>query len=656
MTYDMPGSAGRSDWARGNAKEFAVAALAAAVSFLLLLKTGAFHSTPPLSVDGAWQAALQYGWLHDLQIGRDIVFPHGPYGAFYAQLYHPDLVGLWYLIRLPHAALLAVALVWTLRILAGCDSRARMIACGLALVVAAAQAPGLDGIWMLPSFLLIGLAVDDRRTPPLLMILLVVAIALASLAKFSFLMVGLTALIAWSGTAAHRRDRTALFALPLYVATVAALWAAAGQEFSSFPDWIRGSLLVGSGYGAAMSITSNLGDLIAFALLVPLVMAGSWTAFRAETGWVVRTLVVLGYLGILMFVAKAGFVRHDGHAVIPLQLAVAAAVILLCHRLGRPESRLRKALPLLTLAIALVAFASAHARYMPGEWPLVREIVSRLRFGPIHLYEVAGDLNPEGQKAADFRNKARKSRELLGGPHPRIAEAESIDVYSYLSAPPILAGLPYRPRPVIQSYSSYLPALAEMDAAFVRDRGAEVYVLQIGSIDNRPVMADGGSLWPLFLSLYDPVDQVPLGLLVERRKQPLRLDEAVRIDTDVPFNTWIDLPTTGPGSLLLVRGEILPSILGRAVGLAFKPPQITITLRRADGGEQTHRLVPGQFAAGFPLSPIVATPEQVRDLFDGVPTGQQVTAFKIDAAWLQQAFWGTGFPLTVTEIHRPGQG
>ena len=652
MTNEMQGSATRSDDATG----LAAATVAVAVSFLLLLKTGAFHATPPLSVDGAWQAALQFGWLHDLQIGRDIVFPHGPYGAFYAQLYHPDLVGLWYLIRLPHAAFLAVGLVWTLRILAGCDSRARLIAAGLALVVAAAQAPGLDGIWMLPSFLLLGLAVDDRKTPPLLMILLVFTIALASLAKFSFLMVGLTALIAWTGAAANRRDRLAFLALPLYVATVAALWAAAGQEFATFPDWIRGSLLVGSGYGAAMSITSNIGDLIVFALLVALMMVGAWRAFRPATGWMVRSVVVLGYLGILMFVAKAGFVRHDGHAVIPLQLAVAAAVILLSHRLGRSESRLRMALPLLTLAIALAGFTSAHARYMPGAWPLAKEITSRLRFGAIHLYEVAGDLNPEGQKAADFRNKARKSRELLGGPHPRIAEAGSIDVYSYLSAPPILAGLPYHPRPVIQSYSSYLPALAEMDADFVRDRGAEVYVLQIGSIDNRPVMADGGPLWPLFLSLYDPVDEVPLGLLVERREQPLRLDEAVRLDRNVPFNTWVDLPKAGPGSLLYVRGEIRPSVLGRAVGLAFKPPQITITLRRADGGEESHRLVPGQFAAGFPLSPIITTTEQVRELFDGLPSGRPVTAFKIDAAWLQQAFWGTGFPLTVTEIHRPGEG
>lgn len=653
MSNDTPASTGMGS----KAADWTLATIAALGSFLLMLKLGAFHATPPESLDGAWQAALQFAWLHDLQLGRDIVFPHGPYGAFYAQLYHPDLVGLWYAIRLSHAVVLAVALVWTLRVVAGPGLGWRVLACLLALVAAAALVPGPDGIWMLPSFLLIGLAVDDRRAPPLLIVLLVAAIALATLAKFSFLVMGVTAVIAWSVAAGARRDPLALLAAPLYVAAIVLLWLAAGQELSGFVDWVRVSFQVGSGYAAAMSLTSNHYDLAVYGALVVLLLLGVWVGFRAGSALAVRAIVVLGWLALFMFVAKAGFVRHDGHAVFPFEMAVVAAVLVVAHGLPpRPGSGQILALQALVLVGAVGWLSVAHARLTPSGHTIDRQIASRIVHAPALLLEIANDLLSEQGKAAHYRDYADKSRALLGGPHPRIASAGSIDVYSYMIAPPILAGLPYHPRPVIQSYQSYLPALASRDVREVRRQGAEVYVLQAGSIDNRPVLADGGHLWPEFLSLYDPVDEVPLGLIVERRAEPLSLETRKLVDRTSGYNRWVDLPAPAPGTILQVKGGIRPTLLGRAFGLAFKPPQLTITLRRADGSEQTHRLVPGQLGAGFPVSPIVSTPQELRALFDGEDAGAPVTAFRINAARLQQAFWGSDFPLSVTELHRPGQG
>lgn len=653
MSNDTPASTGMAS----KAVDWTLATVAAIGSFILMLKLGAFHATPPESLDGAWQAALQFAWLHDLQVGRDIVFPHGPYGAFYAQLYHPDLVGLWYAIRLSHAVVLAVALVWTLRVVAGPGLGWRVLACGLALLAAAALVPGPDGIWMLASFLLIGLAVDDRRAPPLLIVLLVAAIALATLAKFSFLVMGVTALIAWTVAAAFRRDPMALLAIPLYVAAIVLLWIGAGQELSGFADWVRVSFEVGSGYAAAMSLTSNRYDLAVYGALVVLLLLGVWVGFRTQSALAVKAIVVLGWLALFMFVAKAGFVRHDGHAVFPFEMAVVAAALVVAH--GLPPHRGTGqlfALQALVLVGAVGWLAVAHTRLTPSEHTIDRQIASRVVHAPALLLGIANDLLSQQGKAAHYRDYADKSRALLGGPHPRIASAASVDVYSYMIAPPILAGLPYHPRPVIQSYQSYMPALADRDVKEVRRTGAEVYVLQVGSIDNRPPLADGGHLWPEFLSLYNPVDQVPLGLVIERRAEPLTLETRKLVDGKNRYNSWIELPAPAPGTILQVKGGIRPTLLGRAFGLAFKPPQLTITLRRADGSEQIHRLVPGQLGAGFPVSPLMTTPQEVRALFEGEAAGAPVTAFRINAGRLQQAFWGSAFPLTVTEIHRPGQG
>jgi|GEM_PF-4957149 len=639
------------------ALDAAVWTIAAALCFVLVQKLGTYHTTVPDSLDGGWQVAMQFAWLNGLQSGRDIVFPHGPYGAFYAQTYHPDLVGLWYLIRIAHALAIAVAAVWVLRVRSGGAAWQRWLASGLAVVACAATVPGPDAIWMLPSFLLIGLALDDRDTPAGLLILLVLAIALATLAKFSFLVMGVTALVAWSVAAAVRRDRLALLALPFYALSVAVLWVAAGQDAGGFLDWTRTALEVGSGYGAAMSLTSHKSDLMVFAALVSVLLVGLWLEFRDGTPWVARGIILLGWLALFMFVAKAGFVRHDGHGVFPFEMAIAAATLVVARMIPPPPGlRLRFAAQVLVLVFAFGWLFEAHLRLMPGVIGVGTQIAHHLRFAPDHLLNTPNDLLSRQGKAAQYEAHAARSRDLLGGPHPRIAAAGSIDVHSYLIGPPILAGLPYHPRPVIQSYQSYTERLADRDVRHLRDAGAEVYVVHAGSIDNRPSLADGGPLWPEFLSLYDPVDVVPLGLLLERRETPAALTSATILEGESGYNTWVELPAPAPGSLIQVRGGIRPTLLGRAFTLVYKPPRITITLRRADGGEQTHRLIPGQLNAGFPISPILTTPQDLRTVFDGGTAGAPVVAFRINAAWQQRAFWGERFPLTVTELRRAGEG
>lgn len=632
--------------------------VAVAFCFALIQKFGSFHATSPDSLDGGWQAAMQFAWLNDLRFGRDIVFPHGPYGAFYAQTYHPDLAGLWYLIRLPHALVLAVAVVWTVRVRAGGGLGLQALASALAVLAAAATVPGQDAIWMLASFLLIGLALDDRATPRPLLVLLVAAIALATLAKFSFLVMGVTALIAWTVAAAARRDRDAAIALPLYAVLVAALWTLAGQPASGFVDWVRVSFQVGSGYGAAMSLPSHWSDLQVYAALVAVLLVGLWLEFRRKTPWLVRLVVILGWLGLFMFVAKAGFVRHDGHGVFPFEMATVALVLVVVRAVPpAPEQRLRVAAQALALVFAFGWLFEAHQRLMPGVTGVGTQIASSVRRAPGLVVNIVDDLLSEQGRTAHYNAQAQRAREMLGGPHPRIAEAESVDVQSYLIGAPILGGLPYHPRPVIQSYQAYSPALAARDVTHMRTDGADVHLLHAGSIDNRPPLADGGHLWPELLSLYDTVDLVPLGLVLERRDAPAVLESRQVLAADqVAYNTWVALPEPGAGTILQVQGAIRPTALGRLVGLVYKPPRITITLRRADGGEQTHRLVPGQFGAGFPISPILHTPADMKALFEGTPTGTPVTAFRVNAAWLQKAFWGEGFPLTVTEMHRAGQG
>ncbi|MFX4223742.1 MAG: hypothetical protein ACMVO3_23870 [Thalassobaculum sp.] len=653
MTKDTPtviGSTARLiDWL--------IAAAVTAVCFLFFTKIGNLHVPGPEQLDDAWQAAVQFAWLHNLQFGRDIIFPHGPYGAFYASTFHPDLIGLWYLIRLPHALVLAITLVWTLRVLARGPAAARLPATLLALVAAGATVSGIDPLWILPSFLMIALALDDGPTPPGLLALLVLAIAFATLAKFSFLVMGVTALVAWTIAAAYRRDPMALLAPPLYAAVVAGLWWLAGQEMDGFVEWVRVSFLVASGYAAAMSLSSSREDLAVYGVLVLVLLFGVWGGFRRETPWPVKAAVLLGWIAMFAFVAKAGFVRHDGHALFPFGMALIAGVLLVARLLPRIAERPRR-LAAQTLCLVLAAgwLVEANTRLFNGQRDLMAKLAEPIRLAPAHYLEALNDVLSEQRRVADYAATAQEARRLLGGPHPRIVQAQSVDVFSANAGAAIIAGLPYHPRPVIQSYQAYLPELAARDVAQVRENGAAAYVLHPFSVDTRPILADGGHLWPAFLSHYDPVAMVPLGLVIERRQTPLNLETRTAFDGKVAFNDWVDLPSRQPGTIVQIQGDLPPTVIGRAMSLAFKPPQITLTLRRADGREETHQLVPGQLGAGFPISPILTNAGEIRALFESEAAGAPVTAIRVNAGWVQQGFWSGPFSLTVTEIRRPGQG
>lgn len=634
---------------------------ATAVCFLFFTKIGNLHIPGPERLDDAWQAAMQFAWLQGLQFGRDIVFPHGPYGAFYASTFHPDLIGLWYLIRLPHAAVLAVALVWTLRVLSRGTSKPGLPVTLLALLAAGATVSGIDPLWILPSFLMAALALDDTATPPGLLALLVLSIAFATLAKFSFLVMGATALIAWTISAAYRRDPLTLVALPLYGALIAVMWALAGQEMGGFVEWVRVSFLVGSGYAAAMSLTSYWGDLAVYGVLVLVLLFGVWSGFRHRPPWPVKAAVLLGWIALFSFVAKAGFVRHDGHALFPFGMVIITAALVIARllpRLSGPPWPL--AVQVAFLAVAIGWLFEANDRLFDGRRDLVAKLAEPFLTAPRHYAQAATDVLSENGaghgRVGDYAAAAAEANRLLGGPHPRIAKARSIDVFSTNAGAAIVAGLPYHPRPVIQSYQAYLPALAARDVAQMRNDGAEVYVIHPLSIDGRPVLADGGYLWPDFLARYDPVDTLPLGLVLERRETPLDLDVRATSDIQAAFNSWIDLPPQEPGTIVQIQGDIRPTLLGRALALVFKPPQISITLRREDGGEQTHRLVPGQFGAGFPVSPVMTDAGQIKAMFDGNAAGTPIAAFRINAGKTQQRFWGSSFPLTVTQFRRPREG
>lgn len=76
-----------------------------------------------------------------------------------------------------------------------------------------------------------------------------------------------------------------------------------------------------------------------------------------------------------------------------------------------------------------------------------------------------------------------------------------------------------------------------------------------------------------------------------------------------------------------------PNLLGRLAGFVFRPPILTLTVRLANGNEQSFRLIEGLARSGFLLSPLIETSGD----FAAVATGRwatvedrRVVAFRLD--------------------------
>src|SRR4029078_4890703 len=80
----------------------------------------------------------------------------------------------------------------------------------------------------------------------------------------------------------------------------------------------------------------------------------------------------------------------------------------------------------------------------------------------------------------------------------------TIDAYPWGAAALIARGMRYTPRPTVESYIAWTPALADLNAAFLRGPRAPEWLWSgIGSIDGRYPLLDDAPSWLEMLRRYD---------------------------------------------------------------------------------------------------------------------------------------------------------
>ncbi|MGH2962258.1 MAG: hypothetical protein ACRDL3_08710, partial [Solirubrobacterales bacterium] len=422
-------------------------------------------------LDPSWQAGLNLALDEGIEHGDALVFSYGPLGFLKSNLlFFPWPARLAALYGIATHLALSLSLVWAAR-----RSLPLPVAVALALVAAALIRGDAGGIFFkadatvpVLAFIWCVAALDERRSELARKLVVYAGAPTAAIEVLGKLNTGVVVLAMLTLTVIaigpHRRDILAFFAS--FLASLAALWLAAGQSAGSAGEYVGGGIEIVSGYVSAM-VASGPGraeDAVLAPAVVAVAFGIGWVSTRGLAHW--RRAAILVLLAALVFSAfKAGFVRHTVFQVAVFYATVVGAC--LAFRLpAQPAARFFGG-----LAVAGVAAAAWFSTTTSGflEYPMADPIENVSNgFSTVRTLvepgRAAEEVAESGTRVAAGYGLDPRTLELLRDAPVHVDPWEAEVAWAH--------GLEWRPLPVFQTYAAYTEELDRRNAeALASDDG-----------------------------------------------------------------------------------------------------------------------------------------------------------------------------------------
>jgi len=612
-------------------------------------------------VDPSWQMLLNEAVSNDWVFGRDLFFTYGPFGFIHARMYHPETWGILVTAWLGISVIIA-DLVWRVsghgrlssvgRTLFGIAmlefmSRDTMAVCfslhalvfleavGVAQfsrVAAAAEMVPFSAS-RLRAVSIIGTLQIFRLT---LSILLLAALPWA---KFSYFVT--VAFLGCALVAVGILQKQIPWRAVLLFAACPLAWLMSGATLVECREFIGTGFQLASGYSAAMGLApeSAAGFVILVSSALVVLVLPIWLASRLRLhDWRLSVLAMLFFHGLLFIAWKSCFVRYHAErlpvflgTVFPLlaygwlvtgfsknpscatgssSADTVETVSSWKHWQSQWHTFLRRvratevrwSFPALLATVVVLVSAGVIERVQPGMFDeITNHATAPLRD---QVLAVAESVKNPGWRQSTHETQLQKIREA--NPIPDVDG--SVDVFPSKLIVGFAHGLEMRPRPILQSYAAFTPALIERDAQHFRNTTAPDHVLiSVGEIDGRLPTLEDSRAWFELLSNYDLTDSSGDLLNLSRRGRPrLSLPAEPAFRTTAKFGESIAVPVSSSG-LIWCRLRIEPAKAGRLASILYRLPELRLlaTVSERDCPERDFRLLPGSAEAGFLLSPLV---------------------------------------------------
>lgn len=562
--------------------------------------------------DNTWFFALNYGAQHHLIAGRDIVWTTGPL----AYLTVPQDIGnhlaaglllqtgLW---------LLVLLILWDMVFRGGLRLRSlAFFAAFLALASPVFQYPEPLGCadLLLAGALILLMQFQARGN----LVRYVVALAMLGvipLINFVGLMTAggvILGLILYSARyrpPPARREIALAIAVPAFVAGVG--YRLTLGSFAAFPSYFRTSLEVARGYSTAMSQAGPALDLVAASgtvILLGIVLW--WFAYRDR-----QRAVFLASLTFFPFLLsfKHAFVRQDLHI---MHFFCFAALLLALTSISAPlETRSAvKAAAISLLAFIPLWLPVLRADFVPGiaavtgVRPLLM-IIPALRFSSLH-------------QKLDAKSHQRWQPEQRVEPEIRaIVQHDPVAFLSIFYSDAIMDDIHIVLYPVIVRHGAYTPFLDQMNAEWIRDKGPRFLIFDPQTIDGRHPWTETPAMWLEVYRWYNTRMVGTHDLLLERRAQPRfkKLEPLRR--AQVQFGELVTIPFTERQSFWTLECSLTAA--GKLRGLAFRIPEVTMTVTEKSGRSDVFRVLPAVLGAPSPGSYLPSTLAEFAEVFEADP-------------------------------------
>lgn len=576
---------------------------------LLIVSVVIFVPLSPMmpweGLDNSWIYGMNQALAQGLSFGKEIIFTFGPYASIYTRNYHPNTDQLMIWGSLFFALSLAIALYLNFR-LTGWFFKLAL------LTVLSAVMYSRDALFFFYPMLVgvqvyhFTISLDAQKGLDISKIALIVALfapfGLLPLIKGSALIACVAISVLSIALLAKRKEwKLCLLIGAIPLLSLVIFWLLSGQPLQLLANYFIGLIPIVSGYTEAMAVNGDPREYILYAvasatLIVILILETQGSTFD-------KSIVVLMFLCLLFLAFKAGFVRHDGHAIISGTMILLGALL---------------ASTLFTTQGSLIVFFACFIAWGYVDAKHVSTSTSSIAVNIIKTYVSAWSglkqriYDPE---ALTRRFTVRVAELNQHGAIPRLNG--SVDIYSYDQSKLIASGNKWNPRPVLQSYSVYTAKLAELNKLhLLSESRPDNIVFKVQPIDGRLPSLEDGASWPVLLSNYVPNSFSNDYLLLKNRASSHLYEEPRKIGGGVySLGEQINLPKAD--APLFVKVEIRKSFLGNIVNTLFKPSQLFIKLTMQNGVIKNYRIIAGMSKSGFVISPLIENTEELGLLFSG---------------------------------------
>jgi len=434
--------------------------------------------------------------------------------------------------------------------------------------------------------------------------------------KFSFFNIALILIISLSILYIFRRKyKIAVIFAGSYIALSILLWIISGQNIKNLLGYIYTGLQISNGYTSAMNhhfVDSTVFNIFVFAFITigAFVIILIYFAIKRKSFYFISMLFISPQIFLLF---KQSFVRADIHAysfmgTLPIIVLYLAFVSVLLPPTTLPSSQksqlfainLHKWVITIAIIITWVSISVTNVRFLPNNnmYQVLRDYVS---------YE---DRTKESKQY--IRNYYNNYNELTH----YINTNEKTDIIPYDISLLYAYDLNWQPRPVIQSYANYTPALDKLTARhFITEKAPDKLIYSIQAIDGRYALFDEPETFRTVLTNYSSIADNDTYLILEKKQQvkPVTMKEIHSVT--VKTGEIIEVPIRKDAYIFMeIKWDF--HLFGKLANFLFKTTYAYIELQSDDDSMTRYRFVHKTAANGLFVSKYVSNTHELKQVFD----------------------------------------